>query len=76
MQREEHVRTQGEDGRLHSKERGPEGTSPANILVLDVQPPGLSGFSVTEAAPSAVLRNGCLSRLHQPPHFSLHLVMH
>ena len=36
-QREYHVRTRGEDGHLHAKERGLR-RNPANTLILDLQP--------------------------------------
>ena len=37
------MRTQGEDGSLQAKERGPEETNPADTWILDFQPLKLWG---------------------------------
>ena len=41
VQQEDHLKTQGEDGRLQAKDRGLGKTNPANTLILDVQLPEL-----------------------------------
>ena len=40
------MRTEGEDGHLHTKERGLRETNPTDTLILDFQPPQLETMNV------------------------------
>lgn len=41
LQKEDHVKPQGEDGQLKAMERGAEGTNLADSLIMDFQAPEL-----------------------------------